>query len=222
MSKLPQGEVVYRLMVFILFLVIIALFFRPLSSPAPTSTAVPDGSVGPLSVINACQLPTAAGKGDTTINYQWQLMVRADTPTESVLFFTSDTNDFLCQAWRSPNGHYDNVVSSIGGFQTTKGAALTYEIGIASPIASDEANRSPAQLLIGQAPTGTTVVEIVTSDQEHHQATLGHGWYLAWVSLSQAGDKVVEIDAVGANGINITYLANPSGLSVGDTAAVSN
>ena len=237
MSQLPRGELVYRLMVFILILVVIVLFFKPFSSSAPTSTAVP-GRLSPIatpsvlpggsavSAVEACQLPASAFKGGQTLVFQWQLAVRADTPTESVLFFISDNNDFLCQAWRNAAGRYDNAVASLGGFQPTKGTALTYEIGIPEPIASTsasgEAIGTPAQLLIGQLPTGATAVDLLTSDQSPHEATLGHGWYLAWVTLAQAGDKVIEIDAVGANGLNLAHLANPAGLSVGATAAVSN
>jgi hypothetical protein len=229
MPKLSRGESAYRLMILVLVLVVIVLFFRPFSSSAPTSSAVPGSSPtavnpsalpgGPaVSAVEACQLPPSALKGGQVLEFQWQLVVRGDTPAESVLFFTSGTNDFLCQAWRDTTGHYDSVVSSLGGFQATNGAALTYEISL-PPQAGDLA---PSQLIIGQLPTGTASVKIVTSDQEPHQATLGHSWYLAWISLAHVGDKVIEIDALGANGINITYLANSAGLSVGATAAVSN
>jgi hypothetical protein len=215
MSKTRLAQLFLSIVIFVSVVVLLGLSFpRDVSTKASSTPS----SNGPVSALNACQSPASAGKGGTTLNFQWQLMVRADTPAESVLLFTSGSNDALCQAWRDSTGHYNNVVTSLGGFQATDGKALTYEIDV-PPSVTDLA---PTQLIIGQLPTGTTDVEILTSDQEHHQATLGHGWYLAWVSLTHVGDKIIEIDALGANGINIIYLANSDGLSVGATAAVSN
>jgi len=214
-----NNKTFYFFQALIALVIIVALLFAAAYLLEARAKNSPTPETGPISALDACQLPTSAVKDDTTINFQWrQVTVRADSTTESVLFFTSANNDFLCQAWRDTTGHYDSVVTSMGVFQATNGTALTYEIGI-PPQGTDLA---PTQLIIGQVPTGTTEVEIVTSDQEHRDATIGHGWYLAWVSLADSSTKVVEIDALGADGQNLTYMLNPGGLSVGDTAAVSN
>ena len=180
-------------------------------SAAPAETPAP----GPISVIEACHLPGSDVKDGATIDYQWQLIVRLDSPMESALLFASDSSRFLCDATRGPDGTYASVITGGGGdLEPGSPAALTYDDGtIMSP-----GQTYPSQLVVGQVPAGTAWVDVVTTDGEHHDATIGNGWYMAWAAVVDSNDEVVEIDAHDSTGKVIASLADPSGLQAGSSA----
>jgi hypothetical protein len=186
--------------------VLVAVGVMRLAQPsAPAETPAP----GPVSVIEACQLPGSNVKAGATIDYKWHLLVRLDSPMESVLLFASGSNRFLCDATRGPDGTYASVITSTGGgFEPEPPAALTYDDGtIMSP-----GQTYPSQLVVGQVPAGTAWVDVVTADGEHHDATIGNGWYMAWAAVVDPSDRVVEIDAHDSTSKIIASLADPNGL----------
>jgi hypothetical protein len=155
-------------------------------------------------------------KADGTLDFAWQLAVRLDSPQVSVLFFTSGSDGLLCEAWRGTDGNYgSSTVTAIGGFEPLYGAALTYDSG------SQPATGAtwPSRLVIGQMPRSAASIEIVTADGEQHDASIGNGFYLAWVSTGNQPSEVVEIVARDTIGTIIARLADPSGLQPGASAA---
>lgn len=183
---------------------------RVWAAPQPTTASEP------VSAIEACQLPATADKGGGTLSFTWQLAVRLDSPQVSVLFFTSGSDSLLCQAWRETDGnYYGSSTTSIGRFSPRSGAALTYEGGSNSTAGETW----PSQLVIGQAPSSAASIEVVTSDGERHNATIGNGFYLAWVSTGEMPSKVVEIVARSGDRTIIARLADSSGLQPGASAA---
>ena len=183
---------------------------RVSATPQPTSTSEP------VSAIEACHLPDTAPKADGTLHFTWQLAVRVDSPEVSVLFFTSGSDSLLCEAWRGTDGNYgSSTITAIGRFAPQFGMALTYDSG-SEPATSDT---WPSQLVIGQAPRSAASIEVVTADGEQHDAAIGNGFYLTWVSTGKRPSEVVEIVARDNAGTIIARLADPSGLSPGASAA---
>jgi len=183
---------------------------RVSATPQPTSTSEP------ASAIEACHLPDTAEKADGTLDFRWQLAVRVDSPQVSVLFFTSGSDSLLCEAWRGTDGNYgSSTTTAIGRFTQQYGAALTYDSG-SEPATGDT---WPSQLVLGQAPRSAASIEVMTADGEQHDATIGTGFYLAWVSTGNRPSEVVEIVARDNAGTIIARLADPSGLSPGASAA---
>jgi hypothetical protein len=183
---------------------------RVAATPQPSSTPAP------VSAIEACHLPHTAEKANGTLDFGWQLAVRVDSPQESVLFFTSGSDSLLCEAGRGTDGDYgSSTITFIGGFEPQHGATLTYDRG------SQPATGStwPSQLVIGQTPRSAASIEVVTADGEQHDATIGNGFYLAWVSTGNRPSEVVEIVARDTAGTIIARLADPSGLQPGASAA---
>jgi hypothetical protein len=181
-----------------------------------SATPQPSSTHEPVSAIEACHLPDTAEKANGTLDFSWQLAVRLDSPQESVLFFTSGSDSLLCEAWRGTDGNYgSSTTTAIGGFEPQHGAALTYDSG------SQPATGAtwPSQLVIGQTPRSATSIEVVTADGELHDATIGNGLYLAWVSTGNRPSEVVEIVARDSAGAIIARLSDPSGLSPGASAA---
>ncbi len=190
-------------------LIVVALVAVHVIEP---SELAPTPAVGPVSAIDACHLPTSDVKAGGT--YKWQMVVRLDSPQESVIVFDSGSNRLLCEAYRGPDGTFKSTFISIGGHQPRSGAALTYETG--STTAQGETY--PTQMVIGQAPVGTASIDVVTTDGEHHYATIANGWYIAWATITGQGQEVVEIDARDSTGKIVARLADPSGLQAGISA----
>jgi len=183
---------------------------RVSATPQPTSTPEP------VSAVEACHLPDTAEKADGTLGFRWQLAVRVDSPQVSILFFTSGSDSLLCEAWRGTDGNYgSSTTTAIGRFAPQHGAELTYDSGTRPVIG----NSWPSQLVLGQTPRSVTSIEVVTADGELHDATIGSGFYLAWVSAGNQPSEVVEIVARDSAGTVIARLADPSGLQPGASAA---
>lgn len=175
-----------------------------------TSTLAPTPEPGPVSAVEACQLPGSDVKGGGT--YQWQLVVRLDSLQESDLVFLSGSNRLVCQAYRGSDGTFDSSSTSVGGFQTA-GDVLTYDIG------GNSDSTDSAQMVGGQVPDGTASVDVITTDGSHHAAAVANGWYLGWAMTTDPTNEVVEIDARDSTGKVIARLADPSGLQAGGSPA---
>jgi hypothetical protein len=189
-------------------LVVVALVAVRITQP---STPAPTPEPGPVSAIEACHLPGSDVKGGGT--YQWQLVVRLDSPQESDLVFLSGSDRVVCQTYRDSDGTFDVSSTSGGGYEATAGNVLTYDIGGLSD------STYSAQLVGGQVPYGTASVDVVTTDGDHHAAAVANGWYLGWATTIDPTDGVVEIDARDSTGKVIARLADPSGLQAGGSAA---
>ena len=183
---------------------------------APHPAATPEPS--PVSAIEACHLPSSAVKGGATIDYQWQVAVRLDSPQQSTILFVSGTNRLLCQADRGPDGTYPTVTAAGGGLvQMPADNALTWDEGNLPP----QSGTDRSQLIVGHAPSGTAWVDVLTSDGEDHNATIGNGWYMAWAILTGPTDSVVEIDARDSKGNILARLSDPAGLQAGGSGALA-
>ncbi len=177
---------------------------RPAAAPGPTPTPVS------VSTIESCHLPDSEVKGGATLNFTWQLAVRQDSPEVSVLLFTSGSSVLTCETWRGADGNFGaSAVTSIGGWEPRASDQLTYET------ANEPAtSQTGSAMVIGRAPNAAASIEIVTSDGERHMATVGSGFYLAWVTATPGAD-IVEIDARDSSGNVVARLADPSGLEPG-------
>jgi hypothetical protein len=201
---------IFGMLLLVAVLVVGVAVSRVSATPQPTSTP------GRVSAIAACHLPDTAEEANGTLVFGWQLAVRVDAPQVSVLFFTSGSDSLLCEAWRGTDGNYgSSTTTAIGRFVPRYGAALTYDGG-SEPATGDT---WPSQLVIGQAPRSSASIEVVTADGEQHDATIGNGFYLAWVSAGNRPSEVVEIVARDSAGAIIAHLADPSGLQPGASAA---
>jgi hypothetical protein len=189
----------------LIVVVLVAFRITQSSEPAPTQ------SPGSVSAIDACQLPSSDVKSGGT--YKWQMVVRLDSPQESAIVFVSDLDILQCEAWRGSDGTFYGSFMGVGTFQPRSGTALTYDIG------TGPSTTYPTEMVIGQVPSGTGSVDVVTTDGEHHSAAVGDGWYLAWATTTGQEDEVVEIDARDSAGKVIASLADPSGLQAGVSAA---
>jgi hypothetical protein len=157
---------------------------------------------GPTSAIAACHAPPSAEKGGATLTFAWQLAAEEDRPEGSTLFFVSGTNDLLCQAFRSADGRFGNTSSGIGGLDPVSGSGLTYDTGT-------DSSTGETQIVVGRMPLKAVAVAITGADGVEQAATLGKGFYLAWLTTSQ---PVVSIVARDANGLELGRITDPAGL----------
>ena len=178
------------------------------------SQSAPTPAPGPVSAIDACHLPVSDAKAGGT--YQWQMAVRLDSPQETAMVFISGSSLLQCETYRGPDGTFFGSTTGVGDFRPGSGTVLTYDTG-SSPA---QGGTYPTAMVIGRVPSGTASVDVVTTDGEHHSATIGNGWYVAWAATTGPGDDVVEISARDSAGRTIARLADPSGLQAGRSPAL--
>jgi hypothetical protein len=181
-----------------------------------STTPVPSATARFESASEACQLPASDPKAGGSLS--WQMAVRLDSPQETDILFTSGGATLLCMAYRTTDGSFATTTTAMGGKPDVPlvGDALTFETG-STPSAGSQ---YPTQLVVGRMPRATAHIEVITSDGQRRDATLGSGWYMVYADTTN-GTLTTEIDAYDSVGRVIARLADPNGVQPGATEAAS-
>jgi hypothetical protein len=193
-----------------LVVVLLAVRIGSSATPVPVATARYE------SADEACRLPSSDPKAGGPLS--WQMAVRLDSPQQTDILFTSGGITLLCMANRTTDGSFATITTAMGGNPNVPltGDALTIETGSGSPAGS----QYPTQLVVGRMPHATAHIEVITSDGQRRDATLGSSWYMVYADTTN-GALVTEIDAYDSVGRIIARLANPNGVQPGASEAAS-
>jgi hypothetical protein len=168
-------------------------------------SGVPSSS-GYATALEACSVPLSSPSTTPTLPGSWQVVVEVDRPEASVLVIISGRTEVLCVAIRDKAGRFTGTSSSWGQMAAQATPALSYDTGQVLP-----GHNAPSSLqaVVGRVPAGTTSVVVLLSDGVTGPATLGGGHYLALLNSTAPPERIVAIDASGAE---IASLANLHGL----------
>jgi hypothetical protein len=112
----------------------------------------------------------------------------------------------LCVAIRDKAGRFTGTSSGWGQMAAQATPALSYDTGQVLP---GHDAPSSLQAVVGRVPAGTTSVVVLLSDGVTGPGTLGGGHYLALLNSTAPPERIVALDASGAE---IASLANLHGL----------
>ena len=127
----------------------------------------------------------------------WPVDVEVDHADSSALALVSAGSIALCLAYRDGSG-FGTTSVGIGGHPAPSPVVLSY---LTSQTAGHEV------ILVGRFPPGAEAVRLTLADGSTHDASLGKGLWLAWLSTDS---EPTLIEALDASGTTLDRLADPN------------
>ena len=182
------------------------LWLRPgAATPAQAWTAVPlpQDSAILARAEEVCGHGATNGKSPGTgpIDAGLPLSVVDARGNTAVAFFTDDHRYSACQFWWGSDGVVGSVMSWQGVLVSSDASSLDVLTAQTSPGESDK-----ALLLIGHTGPSAARVTIQLGSGREVEASIGHGYYLAWWPEPE---QVITIDAADSSGKTLHVLERP-------------
>jgi hypothetical protein len=175
------------------------------SCASAAATPVPSGYA---TAEDACRASAGAG-GDWTTVARVDRPALADRPTGSVLVMqpsVPDGNVGTCLTYRlADGGGFGLTTFAIGRFALSSPQPLTY----ASAVQTQD---DTPEVLLGRAPADATTVRLLFGDGSTQVASVGGGFWVAWLG---APADPVAIEARDATGAVVGKVADPRGVRPG-------
>ena len=165
-------------------------------APSPYATAA-----------DACRAASGGGGWETVVQANQPAL--ADRLVGTVLVMESsaaDGNVGACIAHRvAGTDGFGDTTFAVGRFPPASPQPLTYVSAVESQ------DQSP-EILLGRVPTAATAVRLVLGDGTSQAASLGGGFWVAWL---MAPADPVAIEALDASGAVVGRIADSAGVQPG-------